>query len=274
MTGSLSSAPAFAQGSEPMSCYWQFEEQNEVAISENLFCNNPVSSDYTDLLIAKKVSISGQGYCGVSWMDGYRTELKGSITVTGEKSACYGHSILYQAAPATRTVDGAKETLLDCGWKPKGNNTHQLICNTSNGQTLNLPIASKLQQNHFNSCNMIFDANMLKSFDSGTVSVDKIPKPDDCDVGPVYFRAYPKKRIVNGFEQTLLQCEWRSQNNQLSMKYCTGAEGWNNDVVVAYKLNSSTYSLVDGLNKELKNGLLIEDKSLNSVNPPLYFRSY
>ncbi|KZN50885.1 hypothetical protein [Pseudoalteromonas luteoviolacea] len=265
---------AFAQSSEPMSCQWQFDQQNEVAIHESLLCNNPVGSSSSDLLIAKKVNIPSQGFCSVNWLDGYRSELKGSIQVTGEKSACYGSAVSFKPAPRSRIVNGVTESLLDCSWTPKGNNTHQLMCNTNQGQALNLPIATKLQQKNSGSCYMIFNENSLKHIDGGTVVIDNAPRTDACDIGPAYFRAYPQKRVVNGFEQTLLQCEWRNQSEQVSMKYCTGAQGWNGDVAVAYRVGASTHSLVDALNEGLTNGQLIEDKSLNSTNPPLYFSAY
>ncbi|MBQ4834906.1 MULTISPECIES: hypothetical protein [Pseudoalteromonas] len=265
-----SAGSAFAQ-SAPLSCYWQLDNQNELGTWESQLCSNPVDASKPDILIANRVNIPSHNLCTISWYDGYRTELKGSIQVSGSKSACYSYSATFQPAPQTQLVDGIEETLLECKWEKGESNFHRLYCKDIKGQLVNHPVATKIQASGSNQCAMYFNSSALDLFGDGNAVVEA-PSSTACDTDPIYFRPYPKKRIVDGVEEVLLQCAWQGEDERLQVKLCTDVGALGNDVAVAVKINGVVQSWLSTANRNLKSGQIIEDRALNSFNPPLYFQ--
>lgn len=267
-------ATAYAQDSSPMSCYWQVEKQNEVGTWENQVCTNPVDVNLPDVLVANRVNIPSYGVCSINWLDGYRTELKGTVKVEGNKADCWGHALSFKPALDTRVVDGFEEKRLDCRWSDEGNNAHKLMCEDIEGRELTTPIAAKMQVAGSTECVMSFNDFTLNYFSGGVAVVDKKPTHTACDVGPVYFRAYPAHRMVDGFEETLLQCTWRDVNASARIKSCSNVGTSNKDVTVAIEVNGRLQSLIDTVNNQLSDGKIVEDNTLNPIYPALYFRKY
>ncbi|MCG7534971.1 hypothetical protein [Pseudoalteromonas sp. OOF1S-7] len=269
-----SMATANAQDSSLMSCYWQLDNQSEAATWENKMCTNPLDANLPDVLVANRVDISSYDICSINWLDGYRTELKGAIKVEGEKSSCWGHAVSFEPAPARRIVDGLEEKRLNCRWKNDANSNQKLQCDDIDGHPLNMPIAIKMQAANSSSCVMIFNDFVLNYFSGGVAVIDNKPASNACDVGPVYFRPYPAQRIVEGFEETLLQCAWRDVNDSARIKYCSNVGASGKEVTVAVTVNGIHQSLIDTANNQLSDGEIIEDKILNPNFPALYFRKY
>lgn len=266
-------ATAHAQDSAPMSCYWQSDKQNEIGTWENKMCTNPVDANLPDILVAKKVHIPSYGICTIDWLDGYRTELKGTVKVEGDKTACWGSAVSFEPAPESRIVDGLLEKRLDCRWNNVVNNSHNFMCDDIEGRTLNLPIATKLQIADSSNCVMSFHSSTLNHFTGGVAVIDKTPESNACEVGPVYFRAYPAQRIVDGFKETLLECTWQDVNDTMRIRYCSKEGVLAQKTPVGLDLNGHQQSLIESTNKQLQGGKIIEDKTLNPVNPPIYFRA-
>ncbi|WP_145925097.1 hypothetical protein [Pseudoalteromonas luteoviolacea] len=271
---SCSAASVLAQDITPMSCYWQIDNQNEVGTWESQLCTNPLDGNASDVLVTNKINIPSQNTCIVTWHDGYRTELKGTVKVVGDRSSCYGGYAAFQSSPSERLVDGVIERRLDCRWTNTDNEAHKLTCDDVQGRTLNTLIATKLQIAGSNSCMMNFNEHALALFEDGVAIVDKKPSPNACDVGPVYFRGYPKHRIVDGFQETLLQCSWRKVNDNMRLKYCSDVGELGKEVTVVFESNGQPLSLIDAVNRQLLNGEIREDKTLNAINPPIYYRAY
>ncbi|WP_125559465.1 hypothetical protein [Pseudoalteromonas rubra] len=269
-----SAATVYAQDSSPMSCYWQVEKQNEVGIWENQMCTNPVNANLPDVLVANKVNVPSYGICSINWLDGYRTELKGTVKVEGNKANCGGHVVSFEPAPDTRIVDGLEEKRLDCRWINESGNAHKLMCDDIEGRTLDMPIATKNQAAGSSACIMGFNDFTLNYFAGGVAIVDNMPTQNACDVGPVYFRAYPAKRMVDGFEETLLQCTWRDADAGARIKSCSNVGASNKEVTVAIEVNGKQHSLIDAVNNQLSEGEIVEDNTLNPIYPALYFRKY
>ncbi|MEC4089297.1 hypothetical protein [Pseudoalteromonas rubra] len=269
-----SAATAYAQDSSPMSCYWEFEKQNEVGIWENQICANPVDANLPNVLVANRVNIPSYGVCSINWLDGYRTELKGTVKIEGNKADCGGHAVSFEPAPDTRIVDELEEKRLDCRWNNAGNSAHKLMCDDIEGRTLTMPIATKIQAAGSSECVMSFNDFALNYFTGGVAIVDNKPTQNACDVGPVYFRAYPAQRIVDGYEETLLQCTWRDVGTSLRIKSCANVGASNKEVTVMIEVNGKQQSLIDAANNQLPDGEIVEDNTLNPVYPALYFRKY
>ncbi|TMP28159.1 hypothetical protein CWB99_12165 [Pseudoalteromonas rubra] len=269
-----SMATAYAQDSSLMSCYWQVEKQNEVGIWERQVCVNPVDANLPAVLVASRVNIPSYGVCSINWLDGYRTELKGTVKVEGNKANCGGHAVSFEPAPDTRIVDGLEEKRLDCRWNNAGGNAHKLMCDDIEGRTLTMPIATKMQAAGSTECVMNFNGFTLNYFSGGVAVLDKKPTHNACDVGPVYFRAYPAQRMVDGFEETLLQCTWRDVNASARIKSCSNVGTPNKDVTVAIEVNGRLQSLIDTVNNQLSDGEIVEDNTLNPIYPALYFRKH
>ncbi|MCO7187857.1 MULTISPECIES: hypothetical protein [unclassified Pseudoalteromonas] len=267
-------ATAHAQDSSPMSCYWQSDKQNEIGTWENKMCTHPVDASLPDILVANRVNIPGYGVCTINWLDGYRTELKGTVKIGGNKANCLGHAVSFEPAPDTRIVDGLEEKRLDCRWNNEGGNAHKLMCDDIDGRTLNLPIATKIQATDSSACMMSFNDFTLNYFAGGVAVVDNKPAQNACDVGPVYFRAYPAKRMVDGFEETLLQCSWRDADAGTRIKSCFNVGSSNKEVTVMIEVNGKQHSLIDAVNNQLSDGEIVEDNTLNPLYPALYFRKY
>lgn len=257
-----------------MSCYWQVEKQNEFGTWENQICENPVDANLPSVLIANRVNIPSYGVCSINWLDGYRTELKGTVKVEGSKTDCSGYAIFFEPAADTRIVDGLEEKRLDCRWNNVVNNSYNLMCDDIEGRELNLPIATKVLIGDSSNCVMSFNGFALNYFTGGVAVIDKTPASNACEVGPVYFRAYPAKRIVDGFEETLLQCAWQDLNASARIKSCSNVGASNKDVTVAIEVNGRQQSLIDTVNNQLSDGEIVQDNTLNPVYPALYFRKY
>ncbi|WP_141685336.1 hypothetical protein [Pseudoalteromonas luteoviolacea] len=236
------------------------------------YCNNPVDAAAPDILVANRAFIPSYGICNVNRLDGYRTELKGSVQITGSTSACYGHSVSFIPAPKTRIVDGIEEALMDCNWEQNQNNTHQLMCIDVDNQQKPVHIATKLQANNSASCILHFNKLALNLFDGGVAVVNE-PSSDACDVDPVYFRPFPERRIIDGAEEVLLKCEWRGDSNTLEVKQCLDVGTKGNEVAVAFRMNGKEESLLPSVNRMLENGQVVEAKELKPFSPPLYFRA-
>ncbi|KNC65581.1 hypothetical protein AC626_22255 [Pseudoalteromonas rubra] len=80
--------------------------------------------------------------------------------------------------------------------------------------------------------------------------------------------------MVDGFEDTLLQCTWRDVNASARIKSCSNVGTSNKDVTVAIEVNGRLQSLIDTVNNQLSDGEIVEDNTLNPIYPALYFRKY
>ncbi|KZN58772.1 hypothetical protein [Pseudoalteromonas luteoviolacea] len=261
-----------AQDAEPMSCHWQLTHQNEMGTFESQYCSHPMDPGAPDIVVANRAIIPSYGICNVERLHGYRTELKGTVQITGSTTLCYGHSVSFLPAPQKRIVEGVEEMLLECNWEQGQNNTHKLMCSNLQGQLNRVLVATKLQSGNSTACVLHFNRWALNYFEGGTVIV-KEPSPTACDVDPVYFRPFPETRLIDGVEAVLLKCEWRGESNKFQVKQCldVGAEG--NEVAVAYRMNGVEESLLSSANRMLGNGQIIEAKELSQIYPPLYFKA-
>ncbi|WP_125717478.1 hypothetical protein [Pseudoalteromonas rubra] len=262
----------YAQDSSPMSCYWQVESQNELGIWERQLCSNPQDASLPDVFVASRGILRSENFCSVSWFDGYRTELKGTVEVEGDKSSCYGHSVSFRPEPETRIVDGIQEQLLNCRWDKQANNFHKLMCDEVDGGSMEFPVATKLQAENSGRCVMSFNSLTLDFFQGGKAVIDQEPASNACDTGPVYFRPFPAKRLFDGVEASLLQCTWQDISDSARVKVCSNVGASNKQVTVAFMVNGQQQSMLDTVNRGLKTGQIIEDKTLNPIYPPLYFR--
>ncbi|TMP35807.1 hypothetical protein [Pseudoalteromonas rubra] len=267
-----SMATAYAQDSSPMSCYWQVENQNEFGILEHQLCSNPRDASLPDVFVASRGILRSQNHCSISWFDGYRTELKGTVEVEGDKSACYGHSVSFRQESETRVVDGIQEELLKCRWDKQANNTHKLMCDEVDGGTIGYPVATKIQAENSAQCLMSLNSFTLDLFQGGKAVIDNEPAANTCDLGPVYFRPFPAKRLFDGVEASLLKCTWQDISDSARVKVCPNVGASNKQVTVALMVNGQQQSMLDSVNRGLKTGQIIEDKTLNPVYPPLYFK--
>ncbi|MCF2909470.1 hypothetical protein L1285_14185 [Pseudoalteromonas sp. DL2-H2.2] len=262
----------YAQDSSPMSCYWQVDSQNELGIWERQLCSNPQDASLPDVFVASRGILLNQNHCSVSWFDGYRTELKGTVEVEGDKSACYGHSVSFRPEPETRIVDGIQEQLLNCRWDKQANNIHKLMCDEVDGGTIGYPVATKIQAENSAQCLMSLNSFTLDLFQGGKAVIDKEPASNACDLAPVYFRPFPAKRLIEGVEASLLQCTWQDMSDSMRVKVCSNVGASNKQVAVAFMVNGQQQSTLDSANRGLKTGQIIEDKTLNPAYPPLYFK--
>ncbi|KZN37874.1 hypothetical protein N480_14115 [Pseudoalteromonas luteoviolacea S2607] len=261
-----------AQDAQPMSCHWQLTNQNEIGTFESQYCSHPTDAQAPDIVVANRAIVPSYGICNVERLDGYRTDLKGTVQITGPTTSCYGHSVSFLPAPQKRLVEGVEETLLECNWEAGQNNSQKLMCSNPLGQINPVLMASKLQSGNSSTCTLYFNRVALDYFEGGTVIVNE-PAPSACDVDPIYFRPFPETRVIDGAEAVLLKCEWRRDSSTVEVKQCldVGVEG--NEIAVAYRMNGVEISLLSSANRTLTNGQIIEAKELSSIFPPLYFKA-